>query len=164
SLSRRTVLSTAAVGIATVAAANAQAPNAPTGTPQPMRPGRGGTDPGPRNVPLELQNPDIYVPPATDHGTVPNLKFPFSQSHMRLERGGWTRQVTERELGISKDIAGVDMRLNTGGVRELHWHKAAEWACMLYGRARITAVDQDGASSVGDGGRAGPAHLPAGLT
>jgi oxalate decarboxylase len=141
SLSRRTVLSTAAVGLATVAAANAQTPNTPAGTPQPTRPGRGGTDPGPRNVPLELQNPDIYVPPATDHGTVANLKFPFSQSHMRLERGGWTRQVTERELGISKNIAGVDMRLNTGGVRELHWHKAAEWAYMLYGRARITAVD-----------------------
>ena len=85
SLSRRTVLSTAAVGIAAVAAANAQTPNAPAGTPQPMRPGRGGTDPGPRNVPVELQNPDIYVPPATDHGTVANLKFPFSQSHMRLE-------------------------------------------------------------------------------
>jgi Spy/CpxP family protein refolding chaperone len=47
SLSRRTVLSTAAVGIATVAAANAQTPNAPAGTPQPMRPGRGGTNPGP---------------------------------------------------------------------------------------------------------------------
>ena len=137
SLSRRTVLSTAAAGIVTAAAANganAQTPDVP----QPMRPGRGGTDPGPRNVPVELQNPDIYVPPTTDHGTVPNLKFPFSQSHMRLERGGWTRQVTERELGISKNIAGVDMRLNTSGVRELHWHKAAEWAYMLYGRARIT--------------------------
>ena len=33
SLSRRTVLSTASVGIATVAAANAQTPNAPAGTP-----------------------------------------------------------------------------------------------------------------------------------
>src|SRR6476659_2269680 len=147
SLSRRTVLSTAAVGIATVAAANAQTPNTPAGTPQPTRPGRGGTDPGARNIPVELQNPDIFVPPATDHGTVPNLKFPFSASHIRLERGGWTRQVTERELGISKEIAGVDMRLNTGGVRELHWHKAAEWAYMLYGRARITAVDEEAASS-----------------
>src|SRR5258708_34135745 len=100
-LPRRPVLGPAAVGIATVAAANAQTPNAPAGAPQPTRPGRGGTDPGPRNVPLELQNPDIYVPPATDHGTVANLKFPFSQSHMRLERGCWTRQVTELELGIS---------------------------------------------------------------
>ena len=25
------------------------------------------------------------------------------------------------------------MRLNAGGVRELHWHKAAEWAYMIYG-------------------------------
>jgi uncharacterized RmlC-like cupin family protein len=163
SFSRRTVLSTAAVGIASVAAANAQTPNAPAATPQPMRPGRGGTDPGPRNVPLELQNPDIYVPPATDHGTVANLKFPFSQSHMRLERGGWTRQVTERELGISKDIAGVDMRLNTGGVRELHWHKAAEWAYMLYGRARITGVDQDGRNFVDDVGVGDLWYFPAGI-
>jgi oxalate decarboxylase len=69
-----------------------------------MRPGRGGTDPGPRNIPIEMQNPDIFIPPPTDHGTVANLKFPFSASHMRLERGGWTRQVTERELGISKEI------------------------------------------------------------
>jgi oxalate decarboxylase len=30
------------------------------------------------------------------------------------------------------------MRLNPGGVRELHWHKQAEWAYMLLGRARIT--------------------------
>src|SRR5258708_21753782 len=103
SLSRRPVLTTAAVGIATVAAANAQTPNTPAGTPQPTRPGRGGTDPGPRNVPLELQNPDIYVPPATDHGTLANLKFPFSQSHIRLELGGWTLQLTDRALGLSKN-------------------------------------------------------------
>src|SRR6516162_5646679 len=163
SLSRRTVLSTAAVGIATVAAANAQTPTAPGGTPQPMRPGRGGTDPGPRNVPLELQNPDIYVPPATDHGTVANLKFPFSQSHMRLERGGWTRQVTQRELGVSKNIAGVNMRLNTGGVRELHWHKAAEWSYMLYGRARITGVDADGRNFVDDVGVGDLWYFPSGI-
>ena len=28
-----------------------------------------------------------------------------------------------REFGISKTIAGVNMRLNVGGTRELHWHK-----------------------------------------
>ena len=57
-----------------------------------------------------------------------------------------------RELGVSKDIAGVDMRLNTGGIRELHWHKAAEWAYMLYGTARITAVDPQGHDFVDDVG------------
>jgi oxalate decarboxylase len=139
------------------------AQTSPGDVPPPTRPGRGGTDPGPRNTPLELKNPDLYAPPATDHGTLPNLKFPFSQAHMRLERGGWTRQVTERELGISKNIAGVDMRLNTGGVRELHWHKAAEWAYMLYGHARITAVDQDGRNFVDDVGVGDLWYFPAGI-
>ena len=36
------------------------------------------------------------------------------------------------------------MRLTPGGVREMHWHSAAEWAYMLKGLARITAIDQEG--------------------
>jgi hypothetical protein len=28
-------------------------------------------------------------------------------------------------------MAGVNMRLKTAGVRELHWHKQAEWSIML---------------------------------
>ena len=122
-ISRRNVLAVAAAGgllpMATVASAQ-------TAVPQPRRPGHGGTDHGPRNLERDRQNPDVLVPPSTDHGTLSNLRFSFSDAHMRLESGGWTRQVTRRELGISKDIAGVNMRLNAGGVRELHWHKAAE--------------------------------------
>src|SRR5712691_2762861 len=139
-ISRRNALATAAAGglLAATTAASAQ-----TGEPipQPVRPGHGGTDPGPRNIARDRQNPDLLVPPATDHGTLPNLRFSFADAHMRLETGGWTRQVTVRELAVSNTIAGVNMRLNRGGVRELHWHKAAEWAYMLYGSARITAVD-----------------------
>jgi oxalate decarboxylase len=45
--------------------------------------------------------------------------------------------VTVRELPVSKTLAGVNMRLTPGGVRELHWHTAGEWAIMLYGSARI---------------------------
>jgi oxalate decarboxylase len=121
-------------------------------SPQPRRPGFGGTDPGPRNLMLDRQNPDLLVPPATDHGALPNLRFSFSDAHVRLATGGWTRQVTERELAIATTIAGVDMRLNAGGVRELHWHKAAEWAYMLYGSARITAIDTQGHNFVDDVG------------
>jgi oxalate decarboxylase len=82
---------------------------------------------------------------------------------MRLESGGWTRQVTVRELGISKNIAGVNMRLNAGGVRELHWHKAAEWAYMLYGTARITAIDAQGNSFVDDVGVGDLWYFPSGV-
>jgi oxalate decarboxylase len=145
-VSRRAALGTAAIGLMTAATANAQ----PNDIPQPLRAGRGGTDLGPRNLQVDRQNPDILVPPATDHGTLPNLRFSFSDAHMRLERGGWTRQVTSREFGISKPIAGVNMRLNAGGVRELHWHKAAEWAYMLKGKCRITAIDPQGRNFVDD--------------
>jgi hypothetical protein len=34
--------------------------------PQPIRDDVGATDPGPRNVPLDLQNPDVLKPPSTD--------------------------------------------------------------------------------------------------
>jgi oxalate decarboxylase len=152
---------TAAGGVFTAA----RAAGAQTGEPipQPQRPGHGGTDPGPRNLGRDRQNPDLLVPPATDHGTLPNLRFSFSDSHMRLESGGWTRQVTVRELGVSKDIAGVNMRLNAGGIRELHWHKAAEWAYMLYGTARITAVDADGRNFVDDVGVGDLWYFPSGV-
>src|SRR5258708_24018406 len=150
-VTRRAILgATAAGGLSAVATgAGAETSEA---LPQPQRPGHGGTDPGPRNLARDRQNPDLLVPPSTDHGTLPNLRFSFSDSHVRLESGGWTRQVTVRELGISKHIAGVNMRLNAGGVRELHWHKAAEWAYMLYGTARITAIDAQGRYFVDDVG------------
>jgi oxalate decarboxylase len=161
-VTRRTILAaTAAGGVFTAA----RAAGAQTGEPipQPQRPGHGGIDPGPRNLTRDRQNPDLLVPPATDHGTLPNLRFSFSDSHMRLESGGWTRQVTVRELGVSKDIAGVNMRLNAGGIRELHWHKAAEWAYMLYGNARITAVDADGRNFVDDVGVGDLWYFPSGV-
>ena len=82
---------------------------------------------------------------------------------MRLTAGGWTRQVTVRELGIAKAIAGVNMRLNAGGVRELHWHKAAEWAYVLTGTARITAVDADGRNFVDDVGVGDLWYFPPGI-
>ncbi|GHC26139.1 oxalate decarboxylase [Kushneria pakistanensis] len=119
--------------------------------PKPQRQdGVGGDDPGPRNTTIDRDNPTLMNPPSTDSGTLPNLRFPFGDAHVRQESGGWTRQVTERELPVSTTIAGVDMRLNEGGIRELHWHKEAEWAYMTYGKARITAVDTDGNYFVDD--------------
>ncbi|MBE1444129.1 oxalate decarboxylase family bicupin [Paenibacillus sp. OAS669] len=119
--------------------------------PQPIRAdGTGTVDRGPRDVMRDLQNPDMLVPPPTDAGTIPNMRFSFSDTHMRLEHGGWAREVTERELPIATTISGVNMALTPGGVRELHWHQQAEWSLMLLGRARITAVDQDGRNFIAD--------------
>ncbi|HEY1349195.1 MAG TPA: oxalate decarboxylase family bicupin [Ktedonobacteraceae bacterium] len=112
--------------------------------PQPIRDGLGASILGPRNAPLEQENPDLLASPITDSGTIPNLKFSFAAAHNRLVTGGWAREVTVRELPVATDLAGVNMRLLPGGIREMHWHKEAEWAYMLAGRARITAVDEQG--------------------
>jgi oxalate decarboxylase len=111
---------------------------------------RSRSDPGPTNTALDATNPDSVTPPATDAGAVQTFKYPFSFGHKRLHEGGWSREVTARELAVSKTLAGVDMRLTAGGVRELHWHTAAEWAFMLYGTARITCIDSGGKSFVTD--------------
>ena len=109
------------------------------------------SDPGPGNQGLDGQNPDSIVPPATDSKSlVQNFKYPFSFANKRIYEGGWSREVTVRELPVSKTLAGVNMRLNASGVRELHWHTAGEWALMLYGAARITAIDLEGKSFVAD--------------
>ena len=102
------------------------------------------TDPGPTNLELDRRNPSAMIPPITDAGAVPQFKYPFSMAHKRLYDGGWSHEVTIRELPISTTLAGVLMRLTAGGIRELHWHTAAEWAIMLNGGARVTAIDADG--------------------
>ena len=104
----------------------------------------------PQNPPLAAENPDSVTPPPTDHGNVEPFKYPFSLSHKRVEEGGWARQVTVQDLPIATTLAGVNMRLTAGGIRELHWHSAAEWAFMLHGSARITAITPTGESFVSD--------------
>lgn len=124
---------------------------------------RGATILGPTNVPRAAEEPDTLAPPRTDHGTLPNLKWSFTDSHNRLEEGGWARQQTVRELPVATEIAGVNMRLKAGAVRELHWHQEAEWSFMLKGRARITAVDQNTRTFQDDVGEGDLWYFPAGI-
>jgi len=107
-------------------------------------------EPQPKNAALDAENPSSTFSPETDSGGQQPFKYPFSFAHKRIEGGGWTRQVTVRDLPMSKKMAGVQMRLIKGGVRELHWHVGAEWAFMISGSARITAVDQKGRGFVED--------------
>ncbi len=118
--------------------------------PQPIRGNAGATDPGPRDILRDLENPDMLVPPATDAGLLPNLKFSFSDTSMVLRPGGWSREVTNRELPAATTMAAVNMRLTPGGVREVHWHIASEWSYMLVGSARVTAVDPQGRNFIAD--------------
>lgn len=136
----------------------------PQHIPQPIRSdGAGNVDRGPRNIMRDLENPDLLVPPVTDAGLIPNCRFSFSDTHMVLKKGGWSREVTVRELPIATTLAGVNMSLTPGGVRELHWHQQAEWSYMLLGQARITAVDQLGRNFIADVGPGDLWYFPPGI-
>jgi oxalate decarboxylase len=108
------------------------------------------SNPGPQNSGLVKLNPSADMPPPTDHGVVEPFWYSFDLTHRRVQEGGWTHQVTSRELPVSKDIAGVNMRLTKGSFRELHWHLADEWALMLTGNARVTLFTPDGAMFIDD--------------
>ena len=68
------------------------------GRPEPIRSdGAGALDLGPRDITRDGQNPDMLVPPATDHGLLPNLRFSFADTHMVIKPGGSSRFVISRD-------------------------------------------------------------------
>ena len=149
-LNRKQFLAAATAAAVTAGGVRAARAQTPDPTPEPISGAEGGTILGPRNVPIERENPNVLVPPGTDAGYMSNLKFPFAAARMRLDPGGWARQVNTLDLPVASTIAGVDMRLQAGAIRELHWHSAGEWALMLAGDARITAMNPNGANFIAD--------------
>jgi oxalate decarboxylase len=120
-------------------------------------------DPGPENRPLLAENPNTNTPPPTDHGDIGPIWYSFDLARKRVEEGGWTHQVTQRELPPSRDLAGVNMRLTAGSFRELHWHTADEWAFMEYGNARVTVMNPDGTMFIDDVSEGDLWFFPAGF-
>ena len=96
------------------------------------------------------------VAPATDHMTlIPRrtgdpVTFTASldKSAIKATSGGWARDITSKALPIATNIAGAHLYLNPGGVREMHWHNAAEWAYILAGHCQVTVVDPQGETEV----------------
>jgi len=121
-------------------------------TPQPIRGVKGGTEAALRQNYLDKTHPDILAPPQSDHGDVPQLNWPMGLSHAKLglNRGGWSRQQNIGVLPIAKEFAGVDMRLEPGAYRELHWHISGEWAYVMNGSARLGAINEKGESFYDD--------------
>ena len=120
------------------------------------------SNPGQENKPLLNENPNSNTPPPTDNGDVGPIWYSFDLTHKRIQEGGWTHQVTQRELPSSTDLAGVNMRLTAGSFRELHWHTADEWSIMLHGNARVTVLNPDGTIFIDDVRKGDLWYFPAG--
>jgi oxalate decarboxylase len=153
-ISRREVLAVAAAGAALTATAvraasfgNPDEP--PQGAINAQNPAS-VTDPGPRSEAIASQFPSSVAPPPTDIGNLPMNWASFNNVPRRIQNGGWARQVTQPDFAVSDTISGVNMRLAAGGIRELHWHQAAEWAFMTYGNCRVTVLDTSGRPYVAD--------------
>ena len=166
--SRRKMLGTGAAlgtaGLATVAgAATPGNPDEPAqGLATTQGNPRAAVDPGPQNQALANQFPQAFTPPPTDIGDLPQFWASFNNAPRRIQAGGWARQVTQRDFQVATEISGVNMRLAAGGVRELHWHQAAEWAFMSYGNCRITVYDPSGQAYVADVKEGDLWYFPAG--
>ncbi|KAG6330550.1 hypothetical protein ID866_8539 [Astraeus odoratus] len=132
-------------------------------TPEPVRGSLGTSLLGPQNVPIELQYADTFAPPTTDSGAVSNFKWPFSLSHNRMQTGGWAREQNVESLSVAKEIAGVNMRLEAGAIREMHWHTDAEWAYVIAGYVRVSTVTPDGQVYLADVGPGDLWYFPAGF-
>jgi hypothetical protein len=53
--------------------------------PLPWRNGLGASVLGPWNKERARQSPDMVRPPSTDHGNLPNMRWSFTDSHIRIE-------------------------------------------------------------------------------
>jgi oxalate decarboxylase len=120
------------------------------------------TDPGPQSQAIASQFPSATSPPPTDIGSLPMNWASFNNAPRRIQDGGWARQVTQADFAVSETISGVNMRLTAGGIRELHWHQAAEWAFMTYGNCRVTVLDPKGRPYVADVKEGDIWYFPAG--
>jgi oxalate decarboxylase len=161
-LTRRHFLGAGSAALATAATAAIANAQTPANT-RKAEPTHSASDPGQDNKPILDENPNSNMPPPTDEGNVGPVWYSMNLTHRRIEEGGWTHQVTQRELPSSKDIAGVNMRLTSGSFRELHWHTSDEWAIMLYGSARVTVLNPDGTMFIGDVGKGDLWFFPEGF-
>jgi oxalate decarboxylase len=161
--SRRTFLGVGSAGLATAALTSLVVDAQERGNIAKGEQDHSASNPGPENKPLLDENPNSNFPPPTDYGNIIPVWYSFDLTHMRIQEGGWTNQVTQTVLPSSTDIAGVRMRLTAGSFRELHWHTSDEWAYMLYGNARVTVLNPDGTIFIGDVGKGDLWYFPAGF-
>jgi len=93
-----------------------------------------------------------------------SFRYALEKKSPRLGQGGITRGASVNDFPASIGIAGVSMRLEPGGMRELHWHaNAAEWGYVVTGSIRTTLIQPDGTASIDNFGPGDVWYFPRGF-
>src|SRR5256886_5468205 len=97
------------------------------------------------------------------HEPIADFKFDLEATRGWVGEAGSAKEATVAEFPASQHIAGVSMRLNPGGIRELHWHAiAAEWAFVIKGTVRSTVIAPESTSETNDFGPGDVWYFPRG--
>jgi oxalate decarboxylase len=104
------------------------------------------------------------IQPTTDHCDSVPIWYSFDLVKDRGQEGGWTQEITERELASPRSAVGIRVRLEAGASRELHSHNTDQWAYLLCGNARVTIMNEDGTMFIGDLSEGDISVLPAGYS
>ncbi|KNZ78360.1 Oxalate decarboxylase oxdC [Termitomyces sp. J132] len=85
--------------------------------------------------PPEDPTADMVIPNNTPNPYV----FPLSKSKPTKTPGGSVKLVDSRTFKVAEKISAVEVVVEVGGMRELHWHPTEpEWTFYISGEARVT--------------------------
>ena len=143
-ISRRDMMKNASIAAVGASLLSSSAAVAAAQVPQQQANYQSGKDPG-KHEPLE------------------DFKFDIESTKGWVGEAGSAKEATISEFPASKNIAGVSMRLQPGGIRELHWHAiAAEWAFMITGNVRTTVISPNGQAATDEFGPGDIWYFPKG--
>ena len=121
------------------------------------------SDPGPQNKILQELNPNSFMPPPTDHGLPPTFWSSFSAMHRRIQDGGWSRQSPSMSCRFPKTSPASTCVSPRAAFASCIGMRPTEWAIMLYGTARLTALNVDGSPYVNDVAEGDLWYFPTGI-
>jgi len=109
------------------------------------------------------QPPSGPTPALLTGSELPSFRFALGAVAPKVYDGGWLQAATVDQFPVSQKLAGALMQLAPGGLRELHWHaNAAEWAYVIKGQCRVTTIDPQNRSEIGDFGPGDVWYFPRG--
>ncbi|KAK9862584.1 hypothetical protein WJX84_008476 [Apatococcus fuscideae] len=79
---------------------------------------------------------DLPGPIAGPQQPAVNYQYPLGSQPLHEYPGGYYRAVSTASFPVSSAMSGAINILKPGGMRELHWHAADEWAIVINGTCR----------------------------